>query len=141
MEKTQLNSDLSKLISTFLIVVVFMVIFITAINSIINRTFNSGKQNYYENANELLYSYSRLVRLQLENYRSSIGVFYIEDFLSSASDEEIHEFLKKNSYKANPDFFEIYYFDKKENKGFFSNGNIIELNSKIIQKLKKMIFI
>ena len=94
MEKTQLNSDLSKLISTFLIVVVFMVIFITAINSIVNRTFNSSKQNYYENANELLYSYSRLVRLQLENYRSSIGVFYIEDFLSSASDEEIHEFLK-----------------------------------------------
>lgn len=137
MEKTQLNSDISKLISTFLIVVVFMVIFITAINSIINRTFNSGKQNYYENANELLYSYSRLVRLQLENYRSSIGVFPIEDFLSSASDEKIHEFLKKNSYKANPDFFEIYYFDKKENRGFFSNGNIIELNSKNYPKIEK----
>ena len=126
MKKGTMNPKHAKFISTLLTGIVFAVIIILVTDNVFRKTLKKAEIQYYDSLYTTLDGFSQTVEQILINYKDSLNAFYVPELIENASSPEIYDFLCRYDYKKNPDFVAMYFIDL-DYKGYFSNGNILQL--------------
>ena len=127
MKKGSVNPKHAKFFSTSLTGIVFAVIIILVADNGFRKTLKKAEKQYYDSLYTTLDGFSQTVEQIFTNYQNSLNAFYVPEIIENASSQEIYDFLCKYDYKKDPDFMAMYFIDL-DYKGYFSNGNIMQLS-------------
>ncbi len=127
MKKKNISPEKAKLISTFLISIIFMAIVLSISRMHTQKLLKDAEQEYFSNLNTSLDGFTKIINIQLDNYINNLKTFYIDEVFSSCNTEEIVKFLKKNNYKKHEDFIDIYYLTP-DGTAYLSNGKTVYMD-------------
>ena len=109
MKKKNITPEKAKLISTFLVSIVFMTIVLSLSSIFTSRMLKNAEEEYFSSVRTTLNSYTKIISLQLNDYIHSMQLFYTDKIFDEPDKEKIFKFINEYAYKMPEDFFELYY--------------------------------
>ena len=109
MKKKNITPEKAKLISTFLVSIVFMTIVLSLSSIYTSRMLKDAENEYFDSIHTTLDSYTKIISLKLNDYIHSLQVFYTDKIFDNPDSQKIFQFINEYAYKMPEDFFELYY--------------------------------
>ncbi|MCR4953568.1 MAG: GGDEF domain-containing protein [Treponema sp.] len=126
MKKKKISPEKAKIISTFLVSIIFMAIVLSISNAYTKRMLKNAEDEYFNSIHTTLDGFSRIISIQLNNYKNALYSFYIDEVFEDRDVKKIYEFIRHYDYKKHEDFMDLYFL-APDGKAYLSNGQIVQM--------------
>ena len=130
MKKGNITPEKAKVISTLLVSIVFMSIILSLSRMYTKKMLKDAEDEYFNSIHTTLDGFSRIISVQLNNYKYALNSFYIDEIINKGSIEEIVDFIHHYNYKKHDDFCDIYFL-APDGKAYLSDGNTVQMTPEL----------
>ena len=96
MKRHNITPERAKFISTFLVSLVFMSIILSFSHIYTKKMLKDAEDEYFSSINTTLDGFSRIISIQLNNYKYALNSFYVDEIVETGDVNKIIEFVQQN---------------------------------------------
>ena len=94
------------------------------------KMLKDAEDEYFSSINTTLDGFSRIISIQLNNYKYALNSFYVDEIVETGDVNKIIEFINHYNYKKHEDFCDIYFL-APDGTAYLSNGNIVQMTPEL----------
>ena len=108
MKRKNITPEKAKVISTLLVSIVFMTIVLSVSRMYTKKMLKDAEEEYFNSIHTTLEGFSKIVTVQLNNYKYALECFYVDEVMEGYDINKIINFIIHYNYKKHNDFRDLY---------------------------------
>ena len=127
MKRKNISPERAKQISTLLVSIVFMTIVLSLSSMYTKRMLHDAEEEYFNSIHTTLEGFTRIITVQLNNYKYALDSFYVDEVIESHNLEDIINFIIHYDYKKHEDFRDLYFL-LPDGKAYLSDATTVQMD-------------